>query len=101
MLSWSTDSPILRVDACIECYIHRRNRYWANQTLPVSFASECMAFQPVTLVSVRRTLVVPKVLPHRLLGSKAGTHVSQFFSRTPNCTFRSTQILYRIRVLHA
>src|SRR5882724_11031914 len=83
-LSWSTDSPIHRIDSSIESYIHPRNRYQANQTLPVSFASECTAFQPVTLVSVRRTLTVPKVLPHRLLGSKAGTHVGQFCSQTPN-----------------
>src|SRR5882724_5213430 len=43
-LSWSTDSPILWIDSSIESHIRPRNRYRINQTLPVSFASECTAF---------------------------------------------------------
>src|SRR5882724_10288774 len=43
-LSWSTDSLILWIDSSIESHIQLRNRYRANQTLPVSFASECTAF---------------------------------------------------------
>src|SRR5882724_11595277 len=43
-LSWATDSPILQIDSSIESHIHPRNRYQANQTLPVFFCVRVHGF---------------------------------------------------------
>src|SRR5882724_1146110 len=60
MLILSIDSLVLHTDSFIESHICPRKKHQLNQTSCVSSASEFMASQSVTLISVKGTLMVPR-----------------------------------------
>ena len=82
MLILSIDSLVPQTDSFIKSHIRPRKKHRLNQTSCVLSASECMASQSVTLISVNGTLAVAKVnILCYLLRSKNRIQASQFAAK--------------------